>query len=182
MDVTRWFEVEDPEEYDEEPWDFSEAELAFLDVLRSRAAGWRVTPAPSQVGRSEDGSSLLVHVCLVDEARSLVIGEWAVQFYGAHVQAGKVRDQLFNLHESPERGFFRASGTVEELAERCADWFESLLSRPVIRAEWPLEGGAYAIRWEFTDTGEVLAVSGAVPADGSPAVYRWAAAAEKRSR
>ncbi len=43
-----------------------------------------------------------------------------MHFYGTHVQAGKVRDQLFNLHESPERGFFRASGTVEELAERCA--------------------------------------------------------------
>lgn len=159
MDVTSWFEVEEPEEYDEESWDFSEAERAFLDALRSRAAAWWVTPAPGQAGRPEGESSLLVHGCLVDEPRPLALGEWAVQFHGTHVQAGKVRDQLFTLHESPVRGFFPASGTVEELAERCADWFENLLSRPVIRAEWPLEGGTHVIRWEFTDTGEVLATS-----------------------
>ncbi|WP_367826978.1 hypothetical protein [Streptomyces sp. LMG1-1-1.1] len=131
MDVNSWFEVEDPEEYGEEPWDFDEAELAFLAALRARAADWQVPWAPSQVGRPEDESSFLVHISLLDEARRLVLAEWAVHFYGTHVLAGKVCDQLFNLHESPEHGFFRASGTVEELAERCADWFESLLSRPV---------------------------------------------------
>ncbi|SEQ72369.1 hypothetical protein SAMN04487983_1007191 [Streptomyces sp. yr375] len=130
-----WFEVEDPEEYGEEPWDFDEAELAFLAALRARAAAWRVPWAPSQVGRPEDDSSLLVHVCRLDEERRLLLGEWAVHFHGTHARAGKVRDQLFNLDESPERGFFQASGTVEELAERCADWFESVLSRP-LDAPW----------------------------------------------
>ncbi|MBB4892374.1 hypothetical protein FHS39_001385 [Streptomyces olivoverticillatus] len=33
MDVNSWFEVEDPEEYGEESWDFDEAELAFLAAL-----------------------------------------------------------------------------------------------------------------------------------------------------
>ncbi|UXY24045.1 hypothetical protein N8I84_39075 [Streptomyces cynarae] len=77
-------------------------------------------------------------------------------------------DQLFNLHESPQRDFFRTSGTVEELAQRCADWFESLLSRPVVRAEWPPRAGTPATRWEFADTDEALLISGEVPADGSP--------------
>ncbi|MET7431059.1 MULTISPECIES: hypothetical protein [Streptomyces] len=169
MDTYSWFEVEDPEQYGEEPWNFDEAERAFVAALRGRAAVWRVPWAPSQVGRPEDRSSLLVHVCLLDETRSVALGEWAVHFHGTHVRAGKVRDQLFNLHESPERDFFRASGTVEELAERCADWFERLLSRPVVRAEWPSEAGAYAARWEFADTKDALVTSGAVPADGSPA-------------
>ncbi|MDG9703261.1 hypothetical protein [Streptomyces sp. DH37] len=172
MDVSDWFEVEDPQECGEEPWDFDEAELAFLAALRARAAAWRVPSAPSGAGRPEDGSSLLAHVCLLDESRPLVLGEWAVHFHGTHVRAGKVRDQLFNLHETPEHGLLRASGTVEELAERCAAWFESLLSRPVVRAEWPSERGGYATRWEFADTGEALVVSGTVPADGSPPARR----------
>ncbi|MCX4778248.1 hypothetical protein [Streptomyces sp. NBC_01264] len=175
MDVTSWwFEVEDPEECGEEPWDFGEAELAFLAALRGRAADWRVPWAPSQVGRPEDESSFLVHISLVDEARRIVLGEWAVHFHGTHVRAGRVRDQLFHLDESPERGFFRASGTVAELAERCADWFESLLSRPVVRVDWPSEGGRHATTWEFADTGEVLTTSGPVPAVGSAPVRRLA--------
>ncbi|MGW7052654.1 hypothetical protein [Streptomyces sp. NPDC054887] len=50
----------------------------------------------------------------------------------------EVCDQLCDLHESPQCDFFRASGTAVELAVRCADWFENLLSRPVVRAEPPL--------------------------------------------
>jgi hypothetical protein len=167
VDVNTWFEDEDPEEYDDEPWDFAEAELAFLAALRSRAAAWRVPWAPSHVSRPEDDSSLLVWVSLLDEERQLILGEWAVHFYGTHVRAGKVCDQLFNLHESPERGFFCVSGTLDELALRCADWFEGLLSRPVVRAEWPAEDGTVATRWEFADTDEALVISGVVPADGS---------------
>ncbi|MFD3662584.1 hypothetical protein ACFWVF_18595 [Streptomyces sp. NPDC058659] len=172
MDVNSWFEVEDPEECGEEPWDFGEAELAFLAVLRARAADWRVPWAPSQVGRPEGESSLLVYFSLLDEARRLVLGEWAVHFHGTHMQAGNVCDQLFNLHESPERGSFRASGTVEELAERCAGWFESLLRRPVVRVEWPFKDGKHATHWEFADTGEVLATRGSIPTDGSSAAHR----------
>ncbi|MFF9375823.1 hypothetical protein ACF1BB_14880 [Streptomyces griseoluteus] len=172
MDVNSWFEVEDPEEYGEESWDFDEAELAFLAALRARAADWRVPWAPSQVGRPEDESSFLVHVSLLDEARRLVLAQWAVHFYGTHVLAGKVRDQFFNLHESPEHGFVRASGTVEELAERCAGWFESLLSRPVVRVEWPFKDGRHATHWEFAETGEILTTRGSIPADGSSAAHR----------
>ncbi|MFB7277887.1 hypothetical protein ACFCZV_12330 [Streptomyces hydrogenans] len=172
MNGNSWFEVEDPEEYGEEPWDFGEGELAFLAALRARASDWRVPWASSQVGRPEDESSLLVHISLVDEARRLVLGEWAVHFYGTHVRAGKVRDQLFDLHEAPEHGFFRASGTAEELAARCARWFESVLSRPVVRVEWPFRDGRHATHWEFADTGEVLATRGQIPVDGSSPTHR----------
>ncbi|WP_409062443.1 hypothetical protein [Streptomyces sp. SYP-A7185] len=149
MDNSIWFEVEDSAEHDREPWDFDEAELAFLAALRCRAAAWRVSWAPSDVSRPEDDSSLLVRVSLLDEEHRVILGEWAVYFYGTHVQAGKVSDQLFNLQESGERGFFQASGTVDELARRCADWFESLLRRSVVRAEWPAAAGHSAHRWEF---------------------------------
>ncbi|MGR6541202.1 hypothetical protein [Streptomyces sp. NRRL F-4835] len=172
MDNNTWFEVEDPEEYDEAPWDFDGTELAFLVALRTRAAAWRVPWAPSNVSRPEDDSSLLVWVTLLDEERTLILGEWAVHFYGTHVRAGKVSDQLFNLHESHKHGFFRTSGTADELALRCADWFESLLSRPVVRAEWPAATGAIATRWEFADTKEALVISLNVPADGTPPARR----------
>ncbi|MFJ4837102.1 hypothetical protein [Streptomyces sp. NPDC088746] len=172
MVVNSWFEVEDPEECGEEPWDFCEAELAFLAALRARTVDWRVSWAPSQVGRPEDESSLLVYISLLDEARRLVLGQWAVHFHGTYVLAGRVCDQLFNLYESPEHGFFRASGAVEELAERCAGWFESVLSRPVVRVDRSFEDGQHATRWEFADTGEVLATSGSVPAGGSSPVRR----------
>ncbi|MFI9769642.1 hypothetical protein ACIHJG_22625 [Streptomyces sp. NPDC052415] len=172
MDVNNWFPVENPEDHGEEPWDFDEAELAFLAALRARAAAWRVPWASSQAGRPEDDSSLLVHVDLVDEERGLLLGGWAVHFHGTQVRAGKVRDQLFNLHESPELGYFRASGTAGELAERCAAWFEHVLSRPVVRLEWPSGAGAYVTRWEFSDTGEALGATGAIPADGSLPAHR----------
>ncbi|MGW7081571.1 hypothetical protein [Streptomyces sp. NPDC054866] len=167
-----WFEVEHSAEYDEDPWDFDEAELAFFAALRSRAAAWRVPWAPSDVSRPEDDSALLVWVSLLDEERRVILGEWAVYFYGTRVRAGKVSDQFFNLHESDERGFFQASGTVDELALRCADWFESLLRRPVVRAEWPAAAGHLAHRWEFDDTGETLVTSRYAPDDGTPAARR----------
>jgi hypothetical protein len=159
MDSNPWFVVEDPQEDGEEPWDFDSSELAFITALQNQAASWRVPFAHSNVGRPEDDSSLLVHVSLSDSERSLILGEWAVHFHGTHVRAGKVCDQLFNLHETPERGFFRASGTPEQLAERCAIWFETVLSRPVIRMEWFHQHSTYATNWAFADTAERLVTS-----------------------
>ncbi|WP_330173830.1 hypothetical protein OG875_09760 [Streptomyces sp. NBC_01498] len=84
------------------------------------------------------------------------------------MRAGKVSDHLYHLHAPPAWDFFRASGTPEELAERCADWFESLLSRPVVRTEWLGEAATYATRWEFADTAEALVASGVTPPEGPP--------------
>ncbi|MFP3989492.1 hypothetical protein U9R90_18820 [Streptomyces sp. E11-3] len=159
MDST-WFVVEDPEADGEEPWNFDADELTFISALQGRAASWRVQRAPSDVGRPEDDSSLLVHVSLVDSDRSISLGEWAVHFHGTHVLAGKVRDQLFNIDRRPERGFFRATGTAQELAERCAQWFEAILSRPVSRTEWHNQGREYATAWHFADNLEGLVGSG----------------------
>ncbi|MFJ1653221.1 hypothetical protein ACIOC2_17865 [Streptomyces sp. NPDC088337] len=157
MDSNPWFVVEDPQEDGEEPWDFDAGELAFIATLQARAASWRVPPAYSSVGRPEDDSSLLVHISLSDSERRLILGEWAVHFHGTHMRAGKVCDQLFNLHETPENGFFHASGTAEQLAEQCATWFETVLSRPVIRMQWLGQDSVYATGWIFADTAEALA-------------------------
>ncbi|MFB7031202.1 MULTISPECIES: hypothetical protein [unclassified Streptomyces] len=151
-----WFEVENPEEDGEEPWDFDTDELVFVAALRDRAASWRVSWAPSGVGRPEDDSSLLVHISPSDFERSMSLGDWAVHFHGTHVRAGKVEDQLFNLHQRPERGFFRATGTPQELADRCATWFEGVLSRPVARLERHDQGRAHATAWHFADDLEAL--------------------------
>lgn len=88
-----------------------------------------------------------------------MLGEWAVHFHGTYMRTGKVRDQLFNLHESPEHGFSHVSGTAEQLAEQCAAWFETLLSRPVVRREWVHESSVYAMSWAFADTEEALVSS-----------------------
>ncbi|MEU0397510.1 hypothetical protein ABZ208_33000 [Streptomyces sp. NPDC006208] len=128
MEYDRWFEIADPREDDEEPWGFDAGELAFVAALQTRAASWCVPSAHSSVGRPEDESSLLVWVSLSDHEQPVSLGEWAVHFYGTHVRAGRVCDQLFNLDETSNRGFFHATGTVEELAERCADMFATVLS------------------------------------------------------
>ncbi|MFJ9041172.1 hypothetical protein ACIRF8_31975 [Streptomyces sp. NPDC102406] len=146
MDINHWFEVEDPRGYGEEPWDFDEAERAFLSALRSRAAGWRGPWAPSNVSRPEDDSSLLVRVSLLDDRHSVILSQWAVHFYGTHVRAGKVCDQLFNLHEAPEHGFLQVSGTAEGLARKCVDWFETRLRRPAVRSDRRASAGPRAAR------------------------------------
>ncbi|MFD6431164.1 hypothetical protein [Streptomyces venezuelae] len=168
MNRDQWFEVEDPaaegddgDDGDDgndgdEPWDFDADELAFIGALRDRADSWQVRQADGWVGRPEDDSSLLVCVSLLDDERNTVLGEWAVHFYGAYVRAGRVADQFYNVHEVPARLLSRAPGTPEELAGRCAEWFEAVLSRPVGRLEWVNEGGVYATTWLFADTGEAL--------------------------
>ncbi|WP_405558583.1 hypothetical protein [Streptomyces sp. NBC_01171] len=167
MDVNNWFEVEDPEEYGEEPWDFDEAELAFLAALRARAADWQVPWDPSQVGRPEDESSFLVRWGAPAGARP--VGRALLR----HTHAGRESPRPALQPSRVARAWlFRASGTVEELAERCAGWFESLLSRPVVRVEWPFKDGKHATHWEFAKTGEILAPRGSIPADGSSPAYR----------
>ncbi|MET9130777.1 hypothetical protein [Streptomyces antibioticus] len=156
MNSNPWFVVEDPEIDGDEPWDFDTGELAFIEALQTRAASWRVDLAHSSVGRPEDDSSLMVWVSLSDGQPRLVLGEWAVHFYGTHVRAGSVCDQLFNLDETPASGFFRASGPVEQLAERCAAWFEAILTRPVLRMEWLSLEKVYATGWIFADTVQPL--------------------------
>ncbi|MFI8391896.1 hypothetical protein [Streptomyces sp. NPDC085540] len=156
MDDNPWFWDEDLQEDRNEPGGLSADELAFLKALRAHASTWTVPWTYNSVARPEDESSLLVHVDLSDDGDGPILGEWAVHFYGTHVRAGRVGDQLFNLDEAPERGFFQATGTMEELAEQCAAWFETVLSRPVSRAQWLHKGRVYATLWAFADTGEPL--------------------------
>ncbi|MFI7321319.1 hypothetical protein [Streptomyces venezuelae] len=156
MHTYPWFEVEDPEEEGDEPWDFDADELAFIAALQDRAARWRVPWASSWVGRPEDDASLLVHISLCDGERRTIVGEWAVHFHGSYVRAGRVSDQLYNVSESRGGVLSRTTGTPEELAARCAEWFEAVLSRPVARLEWVNEGRVYGTRWLFADTGEGL--------------------------
>ncbi|MGA4943051.1 hypothetical protein [Streptomyces cinereoruber] len=50
-------------------------------------------------------------------------GDRAVRFHGTHVRGGKATDPFFDLGPYAGRDPFRAAGTVEEPAERCAAWF-----------------------------------------------------------
>jgi hypothetical protein len=49
-----------------------------------------------------------------------------------------------------------ATGSVEALAERTAEWFEAVLARPVVLYVWLHDGYAYAARYAFGDTSETL--------------------------
>ncbi|MFF7334795.1 hypothetical protein ACIQU5_07290 [Streptomyces sp. NPDC090306] len=156
--MSDWFEPEAATGDDEDVWEFTTAELAFLSALRDRAAAWRVPWAPSEVTRPEDESSLLVHVALLDtRGLGLVLGHWAVHFYGTHVVAGRTVDDLLNVCEAPGRDWFRLAGTIDALAQRCADWFEDVLSRPVFRVERQEPDGKVVTRWEFGGTEEPAA-------------------------
>lgn len=161
--VSAWFEPEVATHHDEDVWDFTATELAFLAALRDRAAAWRVPWAPNEVTRPEDESSLLVYITLVDtRGHGTVVGDWAVHFHGTHVVAGRTDDDLLNVRDAPGRDWFRLAGTVDDLAQRCADWFEDVLSRPVFRVERQEPDGKVVTRWEFGDT-EETAVGGVPP-------------------
>lgn len=73
--------------------------------------------------RPEDDSSLPVHVFLGGSERAMSPGDRAVRFHGTHVRGGKAADPFFDLGPYAGRDPFRAAGTVEEPAERCAAWF-----------------------------------------------------------
>ncbi|MFE5863103.1 hypothetical protein ACFQ77_21525 [Streptomyces virginiae] len=167
MDDNPWFWDEELQRDGSEAGDLTADELAFLEALRAHAASWTAPWTYHDVARPEDESSLLLYVSIGDD-RSL--GRWAVHYYGTHVQAGWVCDDLFSLDERPASGFFEATGTIEELAERCAVWFEAVLSRPVTREQWLHKGAVYATRWAFADTGAPL-VHG-VDNTLSPKLYR----------
>ncbi|MEU5894862.1 hypothetical protein [Streptomyces venezuelae] len=88
-----------------------------------------------EVEDPEDDASLLVFISLGDGERRTIVGEWAVHFHGSYIRAGRVSDQLYNVFESRAGVLSRTTGTPEELAARCAEWFEAVLSRPVARTE-----------------------------------------------
>jgi hypothetical protein len=151
-----WFEIDDPDD----EFEFTEAERAFAGALRERAEAWSVRHAHNWVGRPEDDdSALLVSVSLSDRERRLSLGNFGVHFTGRRVRGDRLHSQLFYLPEQPTGLALEVSGSPDELADRCAEWFEGVLRKPVVLLEWLHEGAVYAARYVFADTAEGLCQS-----------------------
>jgi hypothetical protein len=80
---------------------------------------------------------------------------------GVHLEAGRIRGdrldhQSFTLPEQPTSLALDVTGPPAELAAHTDDWFRSILRRPIVRYDWLHSGQAYAERYLFADTGEVL--------------------------
>ncbi|WCD91076.1 hypothetical protein KPP03845_200037 (plasmid) [Streptomyces xanthophaeus] len=150
-----WFEIDDPDD----EFGFDEAELAFATALREQAKSWDVPYAHSWVGRPEDDSSLLAFVGLSDKHRRVSLIDIGVHLVGSSVRGDRLHNQLYFLPDQPTSLAMEAVGSPQELAERTATWFETLLRKPIVRHEWEHSGQIYASRYLFADTGQGLSQS-----------------------
>ncbi|WP_405640455.1 hypothetical protein [Streptomyces uncialis] len=149
-----WFEIDSDGEFG-----FDEAELAFATALREQARSWDVPYVHSWVGRPEDDSSLLAFVSLSDKHRRVSLIDIGVHLVGSSVRGDRLRNQLYFLPDQPTSLAMETVGSPQELAERTAAWFETLLRKPIVRHEWEHGGQVYASRYLFADTGQGLGQS-----------------------
>ncbi|WP_432181924.1 hypothetical protein [Streptomyces sp. NBC_00063] len=151
MPENPWFEIDDPVG----ELEIDEAELAFAARLRALAGCWDVPFASSWVGRPEDDSSLLAVVTLA--ASQLSLADFGVHITGSTMRGDRLHDQLSFLPERPTSFSMEVTGSPAELAERAAEWFETILRKPVVRYEWEHNGQIYAELYLFADTREGMA-------------------------
>ncbi len=143
-----WFEIDGPVG----ELEIDEAELAFAARLRALAGCWDVPFASSWVGRPEDDSALLAVVTLGTSQLSLA--DFGVHITGSTMRGDRLHNQLYFLPEWPTSFSMEVTGSPEELAERAAEWFETILRKPVVRYEWEHNGQIYAELYLFADTRE----------------------------
>ncbi|MGK5729996.1 hypothetical protein [Streptomyces sp. URMC 124] len=150
MDEIPWFE------YDED--DLNVAQRAFVDVLAERAGSWPVDPLDTVVlpsAHTSDGR-LIVYLDIGDPQLNQGVLTVGAHFDGSVVRGGELHNQDFTIRQTTSEFAFEAAGTPAELANRAAEWFEAVLARPLVRCEWHHAGRAYAVRYEYADTGRGL--------------------------
>lgn len=156
-----WFE-EDPED------EFSDAQRAFLAMLRERSRSWPCGPQHTQVVVPEGSSWPWCAVLFVNsQIENLEVISVGVCFDGASILAAQIHNQCF--YPFPEHqsrvAILEAAGAPEHLGQLAADWLEHVLSRPVERREWQ-HNGRTSYEYAFsdtdtdTDTGTALCASG----------------------
>ncbi|MET8955726.1 hypothetical protein [Streptomyces sp. NPDC004533] len=149
-----WFAID---ESDEDDYEFTADELAFVAALRERTAAWAADGVQGLVGRSEEWDSLLAYLDFVDPGAPVHLVSVGAHFYGDRVRGDRLHNQLFTLTDRPSRGALEASGTIEELAEESADWFRSVLRKPVVLYVWLNDDRwAYAARFAFADDNQTI--------------------------
>ncbi|MFJ4851282.1 hypothetical protein [Streptomyces sp. NPDC088733] len=151
MSGTPWFMLDDPAD----DLELDDAELAFIVRLQELAQSWAVPYEHSWAERSEE-ESLLACVGLSDDERAMSLLQVGVHVTDGSMKGDRLHNQLHFLPDEPTDLAIEAVGTPDELAERAASWFETVLRRPVARCEWVHAGQVYATEWRFWDTGEPL--------------------------
>lgn len=80
-----------------------------------------------------------------------------VHFTGDRVRGDRLHNQLFTLADHPSGWGLEATGTVEELADRSARWFRTVLDKPVVLYVWlNADRYAYAARFAFADDDQTI--------------------------
>jgi hypothetical protein len=156
----RWFvpDLDDPN-------DMTAQEHAFAAALSGSTARL-VCPGvgdfliPAEYGDHGD-DTLVAGLSFTDLAAEPRLGlvEFGVHYRSGRINGGRLHNQLYSLSDQTPSLSLTATGTVDALAERTAEWFEAVLARPVVLYVWLHDGYAYAARYAFADTSETLAQS-----------------------
>ena len=152
-----WFEVDDPDD----DYEFTDDERAFASALSGHCVAWAPADVVGEVGRPDDWESLLAWVGLSERAephrRHLI--DLGVHLVGDRVRGNRLHSQLYALPDRPHAWALDATGSTDQLAQAAADWFRTVLDKPIVLYVWLHEGYAYAARYAFADSGETLSQS-----------------------
>lgn len=138
-----WFETDDDQ--------LSPNAMAFATSLRGRAARWPMSPCNSCLFPAEDGRPVIGYLDRGTPGSNLGLITVGVHFFEDWIIADKVHDQGFHLPAEPTPLRMEACGPPAELGDRVADWFEEIITRPVVRGEWHHRGQVYFEAYEFVD-------------------------------
>ena len=147
-----WFDVEEFEE----DTDITEAERAFVSSLRDSTALWASEDVFGGLVRAGEHEALVAYLGMSEPDTNRVLIDFGVHFHGERVRGDRLHNQLFELPDQPSHWALDTTGTVGELARRSADWFHTILHRPVVLYVWLHDGYAYAARYAFADRDETL--------------------------
>lgn len=115
---------------------------------------------PSVIARDfQQDNGLVAALCLDGESlRGERYGllDFGVHYGGNRVRGGRLHNQCYDLVDRSPGPPLDASGDVAELALQAARWFEAVMRRPVVLYVWLHRGYAYAVRYAFADTQEII--------------------------
>ncbi|MFF4485764.1 hypothetical protein ACFY0F_04585 [Streptomyces sp. NPDC001544] len=149
-----WFAID---ESDDEYYEFTDHERAFVAALREHTEQWAADDVSSLVGRTDEWDSLVAYLSFRDPGAQVHLIDVGLHFTGDLVRGDRLHNQLYTLPDRPSDWALEARGTVEELAERSADWFRTVLRKPVVLYVWlNEERRAYAARFAFADDDETI--------------------------
>ena len=156
MTEHRWFipDLDDPAEITDDERAFAAAlSEATADLVCSDVSD---TLIPAAYGDCDN--PLVAGLCVVDsfEGRLKEIINIGVHFHGDRVSGGELHNQLYYICGQPPGMALDVTGSLDVLVERTADWFSSVLRRPIGLYVWLNDGYAYAARFAFADSSETL--------------------------